>query len=288
MMDRVAVILLNHDSSSDCLRCISSLKRQIQVDLEIVIVDNLSSSQDINNLRKVAGDNGCVLIENQNNGGYNAGNNVGLKYASDSGFLFALIANPDMEFSQPDYIFSLVEIMKKDHDYVCVGSDIVTPSGLHENPMVMDDNWRASFVWLRNLVKGNKKDGHSFPDWQYSCECKKISGCCFLVRTNFTKELGYFDEYPFLYCEEAILSRQIEAAGKKIYYCSSVQAIHNHKSSDCLKSSFFFYHWRRSRIYFIKNYSGYSAFGKRMSIIAITLQTFLLLFHTKYLKFKCK
>ena len=39
---KVAVIVLNYNSSTDCRKCISDLKRQEGVELEIIIVDNCS------------------------------------------------------------------------------------------------------------------------------------------------------------------------------------------------------------------------------------------------------
>lgn len=39
---RVPVILLNYNSASDCRKCVSFLKRQQGVELEIIIVDNLT------------------------------------------------------------------------------------------------------------------------------------------------------------------------------------------------------------------------------------------------------
>ena len=39
---KVAIIVLNYNSSADCRKCISHLKRQEGVEIEIIIVDNPS------------------------------------------------------------------------------------------------------------------------------------------------------------------------------------------------------------------------------------------------------
>ena len=52
------------------------------------------------------------------------GNNVGLRYAAEKGYDFALIANPDMEFPQTNYLSNLLVQMQSDDDIV------VTPYGI--------------------------------------------------------------------------------------------------------------------------------------------------------------
>ena len=43
---RVAVVILNYNSSNDCRKCVSFLKRQEGVELELVLVDNCSPDGD--------------------------------------------------------------------------------------------------------------------------------------------------------------------------------------------------------------------------------------------------
>lgn len=78
---RIPVILLNHNSAIDCRKCVSFLQRQKGVDIEIVVVDNCSSKNDLNELQTLCKEELCTLIENKENHGYNAGNNIGLRYA---------------------------------------------------------------------------------------------------------------------------------------------------------------------------------------------------------------
>lgn len=79
-------------------------------------MDNCSKEEDVIALRDLAQEQGCTLIENKENRGYNAGNNIGLRYASERGYKYALIANSDMEFPQPDYIARMVAKMEEDSD----------------------------------------------------------------------------------------------------------------------------------------------------------------------------
>ena len=44
---KVAVIVLNYNSSADCRKCVTGLKRQEGVELEIIIVDNCSRKEKV-------------------------------------------------------------------------------------------------------------------------------------------------------------------------------------------------------------------------------------------------
>ena len=70
---KVPVILLNYNSSADCRKCISDLKRQEGVSLEIIIVDNCSRKDDTLAVKELAEEQGCTFISAKENRGYNAG-----------------------------------------------------------------------------------------------------------------------------------------------------------------------------------------------------------------------
>lgn len=267
---KVAVILLNYNSYSDCRKCVSYLKRQEGVELELVLVDNCSPDGD--KVKDLCLEEGGTFIPNKENRGYNAGNNIGLRYAANKGYKYALIANPDMEFPQTDYVKRLVEVMELKKDIVVVGSDIVGADGIHQNPMKRDSVWRSCFEWIIGPLKKKTAKAYDYIDnYAVSHYCAKISGCCLMVRINFIQNIGFFDEYPFLYCEESILARQVEIAGKRMYYTAEVQAIHRHIAStkgDPIKR---FQHWKRSRLYFINHYGDDSWIGKKLASLSMML-----------------
>lgn len=267
---KVAVIILNYNSSADCRKCVSFLKRQEGVELELVLVDNCSPDAD--QVEALCREQGCTFIASPENRGYNAGNNIGLRYAAEQGYEYALIANPDMEFPQTDYVKKLVEAMEKDEAIVVTGSDIVGVDGVHQNPLVRDGNWTTSFDWIKGLFRKKNSDTYEFIDnYKESHYCAKVSGCCLMVRMDFIREIGFFDEYPFLYCEEPILSRQVEMVGKRMCYMAEAQAVHRHIAStkgDPVKR---FEHWKRSRLYFIDRYSGDSWWGKQIATFSMRL-----------------
>lgn len=253
---KIAIIILNYNSSNDCQKCVSFLKRQEGIDTEIIIVDNASPRKGEREVtKKLCKEQNCTFIAAKENQGYNAGNNIGLRYASSKSYKYALIANPDMEFPQVNYLRLMTNTMETMKDVVVMGNDIVSPEGLHQNPMKKDGNWRNSFLWIKVLHHKAVNNYDFIDNYQESHYCSKVGGCCLLLRMNFIKKIGFFDENVFLYCEEAILSKQVEQAHKKMYYLANVQALHRHINSQKGDPIPRFKSWIKSRLYFERHYN---------------------------------
>ena len=284
---KIAVVILNYNSSADCRKCISDLKQQQGVEQGIIVVDNCSREDDRLAVELLCKEQGCTFIANSENKGYNAGNNVGLRYAAEKGYEFALIANPDMEFPQTDYLATLLAKMQEDEDIVVCGSDIIGADGIHQSPMGKDGNWRGSFSWVKDLFgnKSKNKDTYNFIDNYKECHyCHKVSGCCFMIRMSFLKEIGFFDENVFLYCEEAILSRQVETASKRMYYLATAQAVHRHVKNEKGDPVKRFKAWGKSRCYFIDRYSNDHWLGKQIAKLSMKLYVLVFTLYNKIKK----
>lgn len=277
---KIAIVILNYNSSADCRKCIGFLKQQQGVETEIIVVDNCSREDDCSAVEQFCKEQGCTFIANSENKGYNAGNNIGLRYAAEKSYEYALIANPDMEFPQKDYLKKLIETMLKDENVVICGSDIITPGGAHQNPKKRGtDNLKEYFSWIIETL-GRKKVKDNNPEWiedpAVSKYCRCLNGCCLLIRMGFIKEIGFFDENTFLYGEEPILGAQVEEGGKKMYYTANTFAVHSHLKSKEGSSAFCNKHWKHSRLYYIRRYSKLPWIKKQLALMSIRLYFLLL------------
>lgn len=281
MVNKVAVIILNYNSSDDCRKCVSFLKRQEGVELELILVDNCSPDGD--KVKALCQEEGCTFIPSKENRGYNAGNNIGLRYAAHKGYKYALIANPDMEFPQNDYVRKLIETIEMDSKIVLVGTDILTPLGKHQNPM-REMTFYEEFFWPITIFRFRKSGKWFLDNHTHSGFCKKLSGCCFLIKLSFIKQIGFFDENTFLYSEESILAKQVLNSGNKMYYLSDSQAIHNHikseKGNPCKRMNIL----HVSRWYYLEKYSGYSKWMLCLLRKSKSIQYFL---YNQYFKYIC-
>ena len=96
-MGKTGVVILNYITWQQTERCIKSLKETENADeLQIYVVDNASPEK--GELRRVCREAQVELIENPNNSGYAAGNNVGIVKALTDGCDYIVISNNDIEY----------------------------------------------------------------------------------------------------------------------------------------------------------------------------------------------
>lgn len=278
---KIAIVILNYNTADDCRKCISLLKKQQGVEVGILVVDNASRPDQVERITTVCDDEQVTLIRNYENRGYSAGNNIGLRYATDKGYQYALIMNPDMEIRQPEYLRQMVKCISEDDKIAVIGSDILNVEGNHQNPL-REIRYFEELLWpLELIIKSKRKGGMYVEDFTHSRYCEKLLGCCLMVRMSFAREMDFLDENTFLYCEEAILAKQVRKKGMKMYYLSDIQAFHNHVSvekGDPVKRMGIFL---RSRYYYLEMYSGYSRFPRKLLCYSRHLQLYLYRFFKK-------
>ena len=95
--DNIAVVILNYKSWEDTIEEVNICKCVLNVDVNnIVVIDNCSPNDSKERLKERAATEGFTFIEAEDNKGYGAGNNIGLKYAFRKGYKYALILNNDI------------------------------------------------------------------------------------------------------------------------------------------------------------------------------------------------
>lgn len=273
---KVTAVVLNYNSSTDCEKCISFLEKQDYQNKSIVIVDNASSNpNEKETLQKICKNKKNQLIFNSVNNGFSAGNNVGLRAAIQKGAEWMLIINPDVELRDPHYISFVMEQLSKWPDVAVIGTNTLLPNGEKQNPM-RELTFFEEVMWPLETLKQKmgKWDGYRTED--ISGYCEKVSGCCFFISKTFLEKNNYLDESVFMYCEEPILTKSVARLGYKQLYLKEVTAYHEHYTKQKMgsnkeKMQMFI----KNRIYYIKEYSDYSEFEKKIAIFFRKLQMFI-------------
>lgn len=257
MDKKIYAIILNYNTSQDCKKCISYLKAQSYSNLHIVVVDNKSSDKDREDLLKICSDTDVDILTNLQNKGYSAGNNVGLKYATDNGADWCLIINPDVELRDTDYVKKVADHLEENGDIVVVATNILLPDGTRQNPMRIR-TFGEEFWWPIEIIKHHLPNWDHYLDKNHSGYCNIVHGSCFFIESKYLIANNYLDEDVFLYCEEEILSKRIMNAGKKIYYLNECTAYHEHYSKDKGKRKKRMHQYLRSRWYYYSRYCKYN------------------------------
>ncbi|MBR0459531.1 MAG: glycosyltransferase family 2 protein [Victivallales bacterium] len=177
-----------------------------------------------------------TVLHVRENLGYARANNYGVRYLlkhipQTEAFLFS---NEDVRFTKGPVLETLMEKLRALPDAGTIGPDIVDMQGSPQGPLMYNQSiW---FAILNNFCEPLFGHGFlrgSFASGKTPAELERkpgpvcvLSGCFFLVRASDFLQAGMFDERTFLYWEEEILSRRMEAIGKRLYFEDSVQVRH--------------------------------------------------------------
>ena len=185
----VSIIVLNYNAGELLLNCIDSLKKSKYTNLEILVVDNISSDNSQKKCKERFPD--IKLIQNNKNLGYCGGNNVGVREANGE---FIIILNPDT-IIEPNCINELIFAYNK------FGEGLYQPKILsldEENIIQSTGNMLHVFGFGFARDKGNKVTDKTE-------EIEKIgyaSGTCLFTSREVINKVGLLDEFLFLYHDD--------------------------------------------------------------------------------------
>lgn len=271
---KVTAVVLNYNSSSDCKKCIEFLEKQDYENLDVIVVDNASSNEDEKRILNQICKTNIRLILNPTNGGFSAGNNVGLRIAVQEGAEWMLVINPDVELRDSHYISYVMQQLPKWSNVAVVGTNVVLPDGTTQNPM-REIHWFEEILWPLEKLKKCIGVKNTYRTKNRTGYCEKVSGCCFFISKEFLKKNNYLDESVFMYCEEPILAKSVAKLGYKVLYLKDVTASHEHyeqrKNGNSKTRMLYFL---KSRLYYIDNYSGYIPIIKQLCVLSRKLEMF--------------
>ena len=223
---------------------------------KIIIVDNASTDNSYNKIKKLTNEK-IVLIRTDENKGYASGLNYGAKYAMGT------LDNPIIIFSNTDIIINSEDDLVKLRDTINTKVKVVGPVvNEHGN---LNRGWKMTTPYIETLSnlplisRYFKRKLLYYTDDYYKGKISNVdvvSGCFFLVDGKTLKEINYFDENTFLYYEEFILSSKIKEKNKKIVINNEVEIIHDHSVTidKSVKRINKYKILKTSQRYFVKNY----------------------------------
>lgn len=105
-MPKVGIVISNYNGWQDTLVCLDSLQKQTFTDFEIILLDDASPNDSVAQLRDKLPAN-TVFLPQQQNLGFAAVNNVGIRRALADGCDFVLLLNNDTAVA-PDMLETLL------------------------------------------------------------------------------------------------------------------------------------------------------------------------------------
>jgi GT2 family glycosyltransferase len=240
---KLGYICTNFNNSAYTDKAVESLLANRGHEIVIVVVDNRSNPEDIEQLRGLAGRHAEVrLVLQDKNVGYFAGLNLGISYlrANFPDVQYAVVGNNDLVFG-PGFVDSIGQRLPGLQQHAVVSPDIVTLDGVHQNPHVI-----FGISWMRELVYdlyythyyfavliGNiARLTHRFTarrdyeEWNVPGTISQGHGSCYILGPRFFAVFSGLWAPTFLFGEEYFLSKQLNDQGMAVYYEPSITVQH--------------------------------------------------------------
>lgn len=242
----VTVIIVNWNSGILLEKCLQHLKMQTIQPEQIIVVDNGSTDDSLNNTYLSA--EKITVLKMGVNIGFAAGNNRALEECSTE---FVALLNTDA-FPEKDWLERLLDAAHKNPEVAAFGSKQLYLN----NPEFIDgtgDIYHISGLAWRNRYgkKQNKQDS-------ISREIFSPCAAAALYRRQPIVDIGGFDEDFFSYMEDVDLGFRLRLLGHKAVYVPAAVVHHcGFTSTGGQLSNFAIYHGFRNSVWvFIKNMPG--------------------------------
>ena len=254
----VSIIILNYNAGELLLNCVDSLKKSTYTNLEILIVDNISSDNSQKKCKEKFPD--IKLIQNNENLGYCGGNNVGINEAKGK---FIVILNPDT-IIEPNCIDELISAYNK------FGNALYQPKilSLNEKDIIQSTgNMLHVFGFGFARDKGNKVTNkeESIEKIGYA------SGTCLFTSREVFDKIGLLDEFLFLYHDDLDLGWRAAQIGINSYYVPKSKIFHVESYSLKWSSKKFYWLERNRKYCLLTHYSKKTYEKMRFSLILVDL-----------------
>ncbi len=236
---KLSLIIVAYNMKDLVFKQISHLHNiKTNIDYEVIIVDNGSTD----NIISISSDFSDVkFVLSKNNLGYFGGANLGVKVSSGE-YLFIL--NSDILAS--DYCFDeLINFIENNENIGIIAPKLIYP----DDRGVQNSCFRFHNIItpiIRRTFLGETKFGMFenskmlMEDFDHNdvIECDWILGAAFIIKKDFLKSIGGFDERYFLYYEDMDICKTTWINDKKVVYYNKTYMIHDHARNSAKNKTF--------------------------------------------------
>ncbi len=257
------IVIVNWNTGNYLKECVESLiKNNPNYIGQIIIVDNNSSDQSINNIPE----NKLIkIIKEKKNHGFGKACNIGARFSNEKYLLFL---NPDTRVFENTLKNNLEFMEKFENSKIgIIGTQMVDYYGNVVNSCSRFPSVSRFFFKSIGLDNFFKKKGMLMKDFNHrnSMFVDQIIGAFFLIRSEIFEKLMGFDERFFLYMEEVDLSFRSHQLGYNSYYNSNTKCFHRGGVSSDNNKVLRQINYLKSRILYSKKH--FSSFSHILTIL---------------------
>ncbi|MEM0950819.1 MAG: glycosyltransferase family 2 protein [Cyanobacteria bacterium P01_H01_bin.74] len=268
----VYILLLNYRCVDRTIACVESLYQSgiitsnrynssgsnSKQTVKLLVIDNASPDDSVAQLKNYLEKNpGCfVLLPSEQNNGYSAGNNIGIRWAQTdfealpeastlSGLVWLLNNDTTVTETTLQALITMWETTctKKRSNDLLVGSLLKYPDGRYQQV-------GTKINWWTGQSKG-------YPEKTIfdGMPVQTLTGASMLIPLAVFQTVGLLDESYFLYFEDAEFSERCKRHGVPLVLAKGSVVYHEESASTGKKSVLTQYYFHRNRLFFLMQYA---------------------------------
>jgi len=271
---KLLVVILNYRTPALTVDCLASLAPEIAPDRAVVVVDNASGDGSVEQIEAAIAENrwqdwACV-VASPVNGGFSAGNNVGIQSAEAE---FYLLLNSDT-LVRPGALSTLLAAAEAQPEAGIVSPRLEWPDGEPQISCFRDRSPLTELIEAAATGPITKALGRfdvPIPVADEPFAPQWTSFACVLVRRAVVEQVGLMDEGYFMYFDDIDYCRRTRAAGWTIWHCPQARVVHLRGGSGTVKQEL--KTRKRPRPYLYASRSRYFAkfYGGRAGLVLANL-----------------
>ncbi len=215
----LSIVIVNFNTREIVLYCLQSIQTHTEgISFETLVVDNHSSDGSPQAIKDAFPE--VTLIENEDNRGFSAANNQGLKISRGR---YTVLLNSDTLLTENCFA-KIVRYLDNHPELSILSPEILAPNG-DPCPMRL---WQDTACDAVLKILGQYDPASEFKKMgvREPREVEAIGGSCFVIRRQLVESTGLFDENHFLYNEEDDFCRRARRLGHKICYYPETRVKH--------------------------------------------------------------
>lgn len=251
---KVTIVILNYNGWQDTIECLESLVKINYPKFNILIVDNKSENNSIEQIKSWVSEklskkpdfmNRFFILENDKNFGFAEGNNIGIRYSLENGADYILLLNNDT-IVEHDFLHILVSAAQSDKNIFITGA-------------VIKDYYSKEVIFTNSTID-HKFKAKEKTDFKYSnlniIPTDRAHGCSMMLKAEYIKIYNLMlCSNLFLFCEEMDISIRAKNLGLKTVVANNSFVYHKEGGVQKKHSmNYRIYYCTRNRILIARKY----------------------------------
>lgn len=222
----LSVVIVSWNAVADLERCLRSVQAQTDVAMETFVVDNASTDGSARMVQHAFP--GVRLIENQENRGFAAACNQGLRVAAGR---HLLLLNPDTIVPAGTFA-ATVAYLDRQPDVGILGCALQHADGRRQRSVLRFPTLASQLLVLLKVQAFTQRPRalrrYYALDFDYAREADvdQVMGSFFAFRRAVLEQLGFLDEGFYIWLEEVDYCKRAVTAGWRVRYTPTIRVTH--------------------------------------------------------------